>query len=82
MLAFASIYINIQNGEISTDHLSGLYNRKSGDDFIGRMGGDEFIIVGERKDTNEIIQLKYEIYSRSLAFNERKEASKIITVNT
>jgi hypothetical protein len=28
MVAFASIYINIQNGEISTDHLTGLYNRR------------------------------------------------------
>lgn len=27
-LAFASIYINIQNGEISADHLTGLYNRR------------------------------------------------------
>jgi diguanylate cyclase (GGDEF)-like protein len=36
MLAFASIYINIQNGEISTDHLTGLYNRRRFDEHLKR----------------------------------------------
>ncbi len=36
LLAFASIYINIQNGEISTDHLTGLYNRKRLDEHLQR----------------------------------------------
>lgn len=36
MLAFASIYINIQNGEISTDHLTGLYNRRRFDEHLQR----------------------------------------------
>jgi diguanylate cyclase (GGDEF)-like protein len=111
MLACISIYINLQNREISTDYLTGLYNRrrldqylqrrlhasrgnrlffsvlldldefksindnlghhmgdealvqvalllrsacKGHDDFIARMGGDEFIIVGERATVQEI----------------------------
>ena len=36
MMAFASIYINIQNGEISTDHLTGLYNRRRFDEHLKR----------------------------------------------
>lgn len=36
MIAFASIYINIQNGEISTDHLTGLYNRRRLDEHFQR----------------------------------------------
>ena len=36
MLAFANIYINIQNGEISTDHLTGLYNRRRFDEHLKR----------------------------------------------
>ncbi len=105
LVAFASIYINIQNGQIATDPLTGLYNRrrldehfqrrlkllkpdrilfaimidlddfkaindelghatgddalvktgellrrvcKGSDDFIARMGGDEFVVLGER----------------------------------
>lgn len=36
MLAFASIYINIQNGEISTDYLTGLYNRRRLDEHLQR----------------------------------------------
>lgn len=111
MLGCVSIYINLQNREISTDYLTGLYNRrrldqylqrrlhaprgdrlffsilldldefknindnlghhigdetlvqvaqllrracKGHDDFIARMGGDEFIIVGERATVQEI----------------------------
>lgn len=130
MLAFASIYINIQNGEISTDHLTGLYNRrrldehfqrrlkmhkkehllfsimidlddfkkindehghaagdyaliemsellrqvcKGGDDFIARMGGDEFVILGERTKTEEIIRLIDEISSAAIIYNEKRK---------
>jgi len=36
MIAFASIYINIQNVEISTDHLTGLYNRRRLDEHFQR----------------------------------------------
>lgn len=36
LLAFVSIYINIQNGEISTDHLTGLYNRRRLDEHLQR----------------------------------------------
>lgn len=114
MLACVSIYINIQNGEISTDHLTGLFNRRrldehlnrrikndrkqrllfavvfdlddfkhlndtyghhagdkvlvhfsgilrdccgAGDDFIARMGGDEFLVIGERTDRHETERL-------------------------
>lgn len=129
MLAFASMYINIQNGEISTDHLTGLSNRrrleeylqrrikrqgkehqllftimmdlddfktindkfghaagddalvnmseilqkvcKNGDDFIGRMGGDEFIIVGERLEIEEVKQIMEEISIRVNWYNKR-----------
>ena len=36
LLAFASIYINIQNGEISMDHLTGIYNRRRLDEHLQR----------------------------------------------
>jgi len=36
MLALASIYINIQNGEISTDYLTGLYNKRRLDEHLQR----------------------------------------------
>ncbi|MDP4133213.1 MAG: GGDEF domain-containing protein [Bacillota bacterium] len=127
MLALASIYINIQNGEISTDYLTGLYNRrrldlhlkrivkarrkehllfaimldldefksindnyghiagdsalmkmaellrqtcKGSDDFIARIGGDEFVILGERTRHEEIKKLMEEIYSNAFAYNQ------------
>ena len=36
MLACTSIYINIQNAEVSTDHLTGLYNRRRLDQYLQR----------------------------------------------
>jgi diguanylate cyclase (GGDEF)-like protein len=135
MIAFASIYINIQNGEISTDHLTGLYNRrrldehfqrrlkmrkkehqlfaimldlddfkkindqyghaagdealieisellrqvcKGSDDFIARMGGDEFVILGERAKTKEITELMEEISVAALACNERRQLDYLL----
>lgn len=126
MIAFASIYINIQNGEITTDHLTGLYNRrrldehfqrrikmkkandilfaimidlddfkkindnyghetgdqalmemaellrqvcKGSDDFIARMGGDEFIILGERTQMEEVKNLQEKIILATKNFN-------------
>ena len=36
MIAFSSIYINIQNAEISTGHLTGLYNRRRLDQHFQR----------------------------------------------
>ena len=36
MLALTSLYINIQNGEISTDYLTGLYNRRRLDHHLRR----------------------------------------------
>jgi len=127
MLALVSIYINIQNVEISTDYLTGLYNRrrldhhlhrrvrlkrknnllfaimldldgfkeindryghivgdealvkmagilretvKGNDEFIARMGGDEFIILGERNDHEGIHQLMEDINKKTQAFNQ------------
>jgi diguanylate cyclase (GGDEF)-like protein len=135
MIAFASIYINIQNGEISTDHLTGLYNRRrldehfhrrikmlkkehllfaimldlddfkkindiyghaagddalmeiaellrnvcrGSDDFITRMGGDEFIILGERTKTEEIIQLMDMIATAAQDNNKRRKLDYIL----
>ena len=135
MIAFASIYINIQNAEISTDHLTGLYNRRrldehfqrklklrrknhqlfammldlddfkkindrygheagddalirfaellrqacdGGDDFIARVGGDEFFILGERVKAEEIAGLKQRISSAADAFNERRETEYLL----
>ncbi len=132
MLAFASIYINIQNGEISTDYLTGLYNRrrldehlqrrlrmrrkeqklfvimmdmdkfkdindkyghavgdealvkmaellreicKESDDFIARMGGDEFVIVGERTQVEEIEKIMDTISSKAMVYNELHKAN-------
>lgn len=135
MIAFASIYINIQNGEISTDHLTGLYNRrrldehfqrrlkmrkkahllfaimldlddfkkindehghaagddaliemsellrqvcKGSDDFIARMGGDEFIVLGERTKTEEIIRLMEEISSAAIEYNGSRKLGYLL----
>ena len=135
MLAFASMYINIQNGEISTDHLTGLYNRRrldvhllrrlkqqkkehqlfaimldlddfknindkyghaagdkalvgmadllrsacrDSDDFIARMGGDEFLIVGERASTEEIVQLMEEIALGAKRYNKECQSQCFI----
>jgi len=131
MLAFASIYINIQNAEISTDPLTGLYNRrrldehflrklkvrrndqilfaimidlddfkkindekghaigdqalivmaellrqvcKGSDDFIARMGGDEFVILGERSTTHEVVDLMDQISKTAKDHNEKANA--------
>ena len=135
MIAFASIYINIQNAEISTDHLTGLYNRRrldehfqrklklrkknhqlfammldlddfkkindqyghetgddalirfadllrqvcfGSDDFIARVGGDEFFILGERVKEDEIAGLRQHILSAAEAFNERRETEYLL----
>lgn len=131
MLACTSVYINIQNGEISTDHLTGLYNRRrfdqhlqrrireyngkhllfqimldldgfksindiqghivgdealmhmarllrqacsGNDDFIARIGGDEFVVLGERTEYKEIEQLMARIRSFSSAYNQSAHA--------
>jgi diguanylate cyclase (GGDEF)-like protein len=128
MLACTGLYINIQNDELSTDHLTGLYNRRrleqhlqrrtkgkrksllfllmfdldgfkiindkfghtAGDealvrvarllqqacgkseDFLARMGGDEFIIVGERSEKKEIEQLMKKIHTLMETFNAQR----------
>ncbi len=131
MLGCASIYINIQNAELLTDHLTGLYNRRrldqhlrrrikaqykkrllfamvldvddfkkindcfghiagdyalmriaqllrksciSGEDFIARWGGDEFIIVGERTGADEIRALMKAIKENILGYNQSGHA--------
>lgn len=131
MLACASIYIHMQNAELSTDYLTGLYNRrrldqhlrrriharhtggllfviildldefkqindiyghmegdcalvkaaeilqqscKKSEDFIARMGGDEFIIVGERSDSKEIEQLIENLHSNIADCNKNGKA--------
>jgi len=68
--------INDKNGHISGDEalvkMAELLRTacKGSDDFIARMGGDEFIIVGERNETGEIKQLMEEIYSSTSAYNQ------------
>ena len=131
MLGCVSIYINLQNHEISTDHLTGLYNRrrldqylqhwlhaphgdrlffsvlldlddfknindtlghhvgddalvqvaqllrkacKRHDDFIARMGGDEFIILGERLTVQEIEALVATIEALTDEYNKNDKA--------
>ena len=138
MLAFTSIYINIQNGEISTDHLTGLYNRRrldqylqrrikartenrilfaimldldefkyindkyghvagdcalvetagllrkacmGSDDFIARMGGDEFIIVGERTGSEEIKRLMEDIYKYVSEYNQSQRSDFVLMLS-
>jgi diguanylate cyclase (GGDEF)-like protein len=135
MIAFASIYINIQNGEISTDHLTGLFNRRrldehfhrrvrmkkdehqlfaimldldefkkindqfghaagddalmgmaellrqvcdGNDDFIARMGGDEFVVLGERANIEDIIELIDQISSAADVYNERRQLDYLL----
>lgn len=132
MLICTNIYINIQNAEISTDHLTGLYNRrrldqhlqrrikakckghllfaiildldefksindnlghmvgdnalfqtaellrqscKGSDDFIARIGGDEFVIVGERAEFGEIDKLIKNILSHALKYNQSSQSN-------
>lgn len=132
MLICTNIYINIQNAEISTDHLTGLYNRrrldqhlqrrikakckghllfaiildldefksindnlghmvgdnalfqtaellrqscKGSDDFIARIGGDGFVIVGERAEFGEIDKLIKNILSHALKYNRSSQSN-------
>lgn len=132
MLCSASIYINIQNAEIFTDHLTGLYNRRhldqhlqrrimvrhkkgplfailldlddfkkindrfghlvgdnalirtgellrksciNGEDFIARLGGDKFIIVGERSTAAEVADLIKVINNNVAAYNHSGRSS-------
>lgn len=132
MLGCISIYINLQNREISTDHLTGLYNRrrldqylqrrmhaphgdrlffsilldldefksindtlghhigdhaltqaalllrracKGHDDFIARMGGDEFMIVGERASVEQIELLMTDIDALTEKHNRSDKAN-------
>ncbi len=132
MLGCVSIYINLQNREISTDYLTGLYNRrrldqylqrrlhaprgdrlffsilldldefksindnlghhigdetlvrvaqllrracKGHDDFIARMGGDEFIIVGERATVQEIEALMSNIDTLANKHNQEEKTN-------
>ena len=127
MLSCVSIYINVQNHEISIDYLTGLYNRRrldqhfqrrmkakrkdtilfaimldmdefksindtlghnvgdialtqiadvlrdscnGSEDFIARIGGDEFVIVGERKEHIQIQELINQINDSVLKFNQ------------
>lgn len=135
MLACASIYINLQNTEVSTDHLTGLYNRRrldqhlqrriqmrragrllfavildldefkqindryghmvgdtaliraaellrqscKSEDFIARMGGDEFIIIGERADTGEIEELMHKLKSDTADYNGQNRSEYILS---
>lgn len=133
-----TIFINIQNGKLYTDHLTGLYNRrdldhflrlkaaksydhsvlfivlldvdhfkeindiyghiigdialteisrilqsvcKSQDDFVTRLGGDEFIIVGERKNSDSVKKIVTEINEQLLLFNKNKIAQYSLAVS-
>ena len=49
-----------------------------GDDFIARVGGDEFFILGERVKAEEIAGLKQRISSAADAFNERRETEYLL----
>jgi diguanylate cyclase (GGDEF)-like protein len=51
---------------------------KGSDDFIARMGGDEFIILGERVETEEIIRLMEQISLAATAFNERRQVDCLL----
>lgn len=138
MLACSNIYINLQNTEISTDYLTGLYNRrrldqhlqrrigqrrsgrllfammldldefkkindkyghmegdralirvaellrqscKKGEDFIARMGGDEFIIVGERSGAGEIEQLMVKLNANAADSNKTHPLKYTLTLS-
>ena len=48
------------------------------DDFIARVGGDEFFILGERVKADEIAALKQRISSAAEAFNERRETEYML----
>jgi len=132
MLLCVSIYINIQNGEITMDHLTGLYNRRQmddlfrhkinslgknrimfavmmdlddfkatndtyghqagdrvlvcfaqllrkscrgTDDFIFRMGGDEYLIIGEMSKEPQVELLVKRIEKQVEAHNESNPAA-------
>lgn len=138
MLTCTNIYINMQNTELSTDHLTGLYNHRSLDrhlqrklqakrgdflrfamildvdnfkqindsyghlvgdealtavagllrqslqkseDFAARMGGDEFIIVGERTERGEIDQLMATIRLNTDNYNASRRSDFKLTLS-
>lgn len=138
MLSCVSIYINVQNHEISIDHLTGLYNRRRLDqhlqrrikskrednilfaimldmdefkaindvfghsvgdialtqfagvlqdsckgieDFIARIGGDEFVIIGERKEDKQIKELIDRINDTVLKFNQSHSLNYTLKVS-
>lgn len=49
--------------------------RKGGDDFIARMGGDEFIIVGERTDPEAVKRLMDEIDASAIGYNQSRRSN-------
>ena len=51
---------------------------RDSDDFIARMSGDEFLIVGERASTQEIVQLIEEIASSAKSYNEKCQSQCFI----
>lgn len=138
MLTCTNIYINMQNTELSTDHLTGLYNQRSLDrhlqkklqakrgesllfalildvddfkkindicghlvgdgaltavagllrqslqkneDFAARMGGDEFIIVGERSERGEINRLMETIRFNTDDYNGSRQSDYALSLS-
>lgn len=136
-LTLLNMYINIQNHQIYTDQLTGLYNRKFienyllnnmqkpkdgilfalfidvdkfkgindtfghlvGDkaliqiatilkracsvkkDYLARMGGDEFLIVGRRASRDEVEAITRQIQERVDIFNESGQAEYILSLS-
>lgn len=46
---------------------------KGSDDFIARMGGDEYIVLGERSKNEEIIRLMDDISSTATEYSARSK---------
>ena len=53
----------------------------SRDDFIARMGGDEFVIIGERANPGQINHLINEIESRTFDFNKTRQQKYMLSLS-
>jgi len=76
--------INDTRGHLAGDNalieMSELLRRvcKGSDDFIARMGGDEFVVLGERAKIEEVTRLMDQISSEATEWNKRHKPGYLL----